>query len=63
MNDFANIFTNERIILVPPANPQAVLVEATKNLHNNYHFFEITLQIEDFLEVMEDCSQCKTPVV
>lgn len=49
--------------LVPPANPQAVLVEATKHLHESYHFFEITLQIEDFQEAMEDCSQCKTPMV
>lgn len=42
-------------------NPQMILVEATKNIHDKYNFFEMTLQIEEFQETMEDCTQCKNP--
>lgn len=49
------------LAIVPPAHPQAVLVEATKSIDEKYNFFEITLQIEDFQDAMEDCSQCKNP--
>lgn len=45
----------------PGVNPQGILVEATKNIHDKYNFFEMTLQIEEFQDVMENCSQCKMP--
>ncbi|KAI5645076.1 cation efflux family domain-containing protein [Phthorimaea operculella] len=43
------------------ASPQQVLDEATRLVHNKYDFFEMTLQIEEFSDGMEDCSQCKMP--
>lgn len=34
---------------------------ATTNIHDKYNIFEMTLQIEDFKEFMENCVQCKNP--
>lgn len=45
----------------PGTNPQIVLMEATKNVHDKYNFFEMTLQIEEFQDAMEDCIQCRNP--
>ncbi|XP_072938764.1 proton-coupled zinc antiporter SLC30A2-like isoform X3 [Epargyreus clarus] len=42
-------------------SPQKVLEEATRLVHEKYNFFEMTLQIEEFSDGMEDCSQCKMP--
>lgn len=49
-------------VTVPGTNPQEILMTATKNIHDKYNFFEMTLQIEEFQEIMEDCFQCKNPV-
>uniref|UniRef100_A0A6M2DU55 Putative zn2+ transporter msc2 cation diffusion facilitator superfamily n=1 Tax=Xenopsylla cheopis TaxID=163159 RepID=A0A6M2DU55_XENCH len=46
----------------PGASPQEILKLATRNVHDKYHFFEMTLQIEEFREDMEDCNQCKPPL-
>lgn len=45
----------------PGASPQHILMLATGNIHDKYNFFEMTLQIEEFDENMEDCKQCKPP--
>ncbi|KAG6441915.1 zinc transporter 2 isoform X5 [Manduca sexta] len=42
-------------------SPQKVLEEATRLVHEKYNFFEMTLQIEEFSDGMEECSQCKMP--
>ncbi|XP_037866871.1 proton-coupled zinc antiporter SLC30A2 isoform X2 [Bombyx mori] len=42
-------------------SPQKVLEEATRLVHEKYNFFEMTLQIEEFSDGMEQCSQCKVP--
>ena len=42
-------------------SPQKVLEEATRLVHEKYNFFEMTLQIEEFNDGMEACSQCKMP--
>uniref|UniRef100_A0A2A4JWG0 Zinc transporter 2-like n=1 Tax=Heliothis virescens TaxID=7102 RepID=A0A2A4JWG0_HELVI len=42
-------------------SPQKVLEEATRLVQDKYNFFEMTLQIEEFNDGMEDCSQCKMP--
>ncbi|XP_014296363.2 proton-coupled zinc antiporter SLC30A2 isoform X3 [Microplitis demolitor] len=44
----------------PGASPQQILRTATRNIHNRYNFFEMTLQIEEFNEKMENCKQCKS---
>ncbi|CAF4861870.1 unnamed protein product [Pieris macdunnoughi] len=42
-------------------SPQKILEQATRLVHEKYRFFEMTLQIEEFSDGMEDCSQCKMP--
>ncbi|XP_063824998.1 proton-coupled zinc antiporter SLC30A2-like isoform X3 [Ostrinia nubilalis] len=42
-------------------SPQKVLEQATRLVHEKYNFFEMTLQIEEFSDGMEACSQCKMP--
>lgn len=41
-------------------SPQEILRNATKKIHDHYNFFEMTLQIEEFNEKMENCKQCKS---
>ncbi|CAB4064161.1 SLC30A2 [Lepeophtheirus salmonis] len=41
----------------PNANSQKVLIEATNKIRKRYDFYEMTLQIEEFHQNMEDCSQ------
>ncbi|CAH1103057.1 unnamed protein product [Psylliodes chrysocephalus] len=55
------IAMSAHIAISSGTNPQNVLMVATKNIHEKYNFFEMTLQIEEFQEVMEDCTQCKNP--
>ena len=43
----------------PGISPQNILRTATRNIHEKYSFFEMTLQIEEFNENMENCKQCK----
>ncbi|XP_058805638.1 proton-coupled zinc antiporter SLC30A2-like isoform X3 [Phymastichus coffea] len=43
------------------ASPQTILRTATRNIHDKYNFFEMTLQIEEFNEKMDNCEQCKPP--
>ncbi|CAG4958360.1 unnamed protein product [Parnassius apollo] len=42
-------------------SPQKILEQATRLLHEKFNFFEMTLQIEEFNDGMEECSQCKMP--
>jgi zinc transporter 2 len=56
------IAMSAHVAISPEVNPQNVLMVATKNIHDKYNFFEMTLQIEEFQDVMEDCKQCKNPV-
>ncbi|CAG9581962.1 unnamed protein product [Danaus chrysippus] len=42
-------------------SPQKVLEQATRLVHEKYNFFEMTLQIEEFSDVMEQCRQCEMP--
>ncbi|XP_040568138.1 proton-coupled zinc antiporter SLC30A2 [Lepeophtheirus salmonis] len=46
----------------PNANSQKVLIEATNKIRKRYDFYEMTLQIEEFHQNMEDCSQCQNPL-
>ncbi|GLG95016.1 Zinc transporter [Gryllus bimaculatus] len=45
----------------PGVSPQEVLTLASRNIHDRFNFFEMTLQIEEFDQNMEDCTQCKCP--
>ncbi|KAK9299252.1 hypothetical protein QLX08_007624 [Tetragonisca angustula] len=47
------------LAIKPGASPHNILRTATRNIHDNYKFFEMTLQIEEFDERMENCKQCK----
>ena len=48
---------------IPDQNvtPQHVLREASNKLHSRFDLFEMTLQIEEFAPIMEDCTQCECP--
>lgn len=50
------------IAITQGTDPQKILMITTKNIQDRYNFFEMTLQIEEFLECMEACKQCKNPV-
>ena len=41
------------------ANPQVVLMEATKLLESEFGFSSITIQVERFSEDMAICSRCQ----
>ncbi|XP_048509012.1 zinc transporter 2-like isoform X3 [Athalia rosae] len=45
----------------PGKSPQEILRTATRNIHDMYDFLEMTLQIEEFNQKMENCHQCKSP--
>lgn len=45
----------------PGVSPQAVLRHASRNIQANFNIFEMTLQIEEFREDMENCQQCQYP--
>ncbi|XP_043284002.1 zinc transporter 2-like isoform X2 [Venturia canescens] len=49
------------LVITPGSSPQEILRTATRNIHDRYSFFEMTLQIEEFNEKMENCKQCKSP--
>ncbi|XP_034252869.1 zinc transporter 2-like isoform X2 [Thrips palmi] len=42
----------------PGVHPNTVLKTATRNIHSNFNFFELTLQIEEFHPNMENCEEC-----
>ncbi|XP_046383417.1 zinc transporter 2-like isoform X2 [Ischnura elegans] len=42
-------------------NTQLVLAAASQEIRRSYNFFELTLQVEEFREEMEDCNQCQCP--
>ncbi|XP_044020712.1 zinc transporter 2-like isoform X2 [Aphidius gifuensis] len=48
------------LAITPGTSPQEILRNATKKIHDHYNFFEMTLQIEEFNEKMENCKQCKS---
>ncbi|XP_051157229.1 zinc transporter 2 isoform X2 [Leptopilina boulardi] len=49
------------LAIQPGTSPQHVLRMATRSIHEKYNFFEMTLQIEEFNEKMDNCEQCKSP--
>ncbi|XP_030748415.1 zinc transporter 2-like isoform X2 [Sitophilus oryzae] len=55
------ITMSAHIAISPGTNPQNVLVVATKNIHEKFNFFEMTLQIEEFENIMDNCKQCQNP--
>merc|ERR1719222_886369 len=40
---------------------QKVLHEATRKIRGYYDFYEMTLQVETFVDEMQGCDSCKTP--
>lgn len=42
----------------PGVHPNTILKTATRNIHANFNFFELTLQIEEFHPNMENCEEC-----
>lgn len=55
------IALSAHLAIRPGISPQQVLMTASKNIRAKYNFFEMTLQIEEFEEKMDNCNQCKMP--
>lgn len=49
------------LAIKPGVNPHDILKIASQKIHSKFNFFEMTLQIEDFQENMENCKQCQCP--
>lgn len=49
------------LLPAPGANFQQILQEASMRIRAKYDFYEMTLQVEEFHEDMEDCTQCQGP--
>ncbi|XP_014262598.1 zinc transporter 2-like isoform X2 [Cimex lectularius] len=47
------------LAIKPGATPQDILKTASQRIHQKYNFFEMTLQIENFSQKMEECVQCQ----
>merc|ERR1712037_267040 len=50
------------LAVAPGSNAQTILREASTRIRSKYNFYEMTLQVEEFEEVMDDCNQCKPPL-
>ncbi|GFG39249.1 hypothetical protein Cfor_00725 [Coptotermes formosanus] len=49
------------LAISPGASPQKVLQQASHDIRSQFHFYEMTLQVEEFDQNMEDCEQCRCP--
>lgn len=49
------------LAISPGASPQKVLQQASHDIRSQFHFYEMTLQVEEFEQNMEDCEQCRCP--
>jgi len=49
------------LAIAPGFNAQDILKVASTRIRAKYPFFEMTLQVEEFEEDMDDCNQCKAP--
>lgn len=45
----------------PGVSAQTILTQASRRIHARFKLFEMTLQIEEFVENMEECVQCQCP--
>ena len=45
----------------PEMNEQQILREASTRVRAQYNIFEMTLQVEQFHEDMDDCKKCQPP--
>ena len=43
----------------PSRNAQDILKEASTKIRSKYNIYEMTLQVEEFQEDMDDCTQCQ----
>ncbi|KAJ4449252.1 hypothetical protein ANN_00649 [Periplaneta americana] len=49
------------LAIAPGVSPQKILQTASHEIRSKFDFFEMTLQIEEFDQNMEDCAQCRCP--
>ncbi|PSN42407.1 Zinc transporter 2 [Blattella germanica] len=49
------------LAICPGMSPHKILQIASRSLREQFEFFEMTIQIEEFNENMEQCSQCRCP--
>eukprot|EP00095_Tigriopus_kingsejongensis_P010058 maker-scaffold99_size374999-snap-gene-2.26 protein:Tk10058 transcript:maker-scaffold99_size374999-snap-gene-2.26-mRNA-1 annotation:"zinc transporter 2" len=56
------IAMSAHLAIAPGTNAQAVLMEASQKIRSQYDIHEMTLQVEDYMEDMKDCTNCQNPV-
>lgn len=49
------------VVIKPSGNTKQILKEASQLIRSKFNFMEITLQIEEYIDAMQDCTQCKVP--
>jgi len=49
------------LVISPGFSSQTVLHQATAVVRSKYKFYEMTLQVEEFQNTMDQCTQCKDP--
>ena len=47
------------LLLDPSRNAQDILKEASTRIRGKYNIYEMTLQVEEFQNDMDDCTQCQ----
>ena len=47
------------VLLDPSRNAQDILKEASTKIREKYNIYEMTLQVEEFQEDMDECTQCQ----
>lgn len=50
------------LAIKPGVSSTTILKIASRKIHNKFNVFEMTLQIEEFQEQMENCKQCQQPI-
>ena len=49
------------VFAAPGCNPKVILKEASVVIRRRYNIYEMTLQVEDYVQDMSDCNQCQNP--
>jgi len=47
------------LVIDSSRNAQEVLKEASTKIRGKYNIYEMTLQVEEFQDDMDDCTQCQ----
>ncbi|XP_076358032.1 proton-coupled zinc antiporter SLC30A2-like [Tachypleus tridentatus] len=55
------IAVSAHVAIAKGESPTIVLKQASREIRSNFDVFELTLQVEEYREVMQECTQCQDP--